>query len=70
MTSRDNHGPSALRRIESLCRSYGLSDPSDVRSLQGILKDALVALASAGGHDATLADLKESHVSEKVDFKK
>lgn len=41
---------------------------SDVRTLQGVIEDGLVAFASAGVDEVSLADLKESHAAEKTEF--
>lgn len=60
LPSRENRGPSALRRIQKLFQMYGLTVLSDARFLQGVIDDGLAALASAGGDGATPADQKNS----------
>lgn len=46
MTTRSDHGPSALQRIHALCWNHALSVPSDVRAVQVLIRNALSALSS------------------------
>lgn len=61
LTSKDDRGPTALQRVQDLCRIIGLSVPSDVLSVQRLVKVALAPFAFAGGDDACIADVKDSH---------
>lgn len=56
LTYNDYRGPSTLQHVQELYRTYGLLVPSDVRSVQEVVKNALVALPFAGGHEVTLAN--------------
>lgn len=62
---KDGLGPSALQRIQKLCRTYGLLVFSKVRSVQVVIKNALVAFASVNGDEVSPADLNESHAAKK-----
>lgn len=65
---REDHGPSGLQWIQKLSRSYGFSFHSDVRSVQGVIKDAIAAFYSGYSDEASLANLKESHAVMKADL--
>lgn len=41
-----------------------------VRSVQGVIKNTLAALASSSGDDTSPADLKESHAAVKTELEK
>lgn len=47
-----------------------MSVPSDVRSVQEFIKDALAALASADGDEMSFADLKETYAVDKAKLEK
>lgn len=70
LTSKDDCRPSASKRNRELGRSYEFSVPSDIRSFQGATKDVLVAFASVGSDDVSLAGGKEFHAAEKADLEK
>lgn len=38
LKSKDEYGPTAQQFIQEVCRTYGLSDTSDVRSVQEVIK--------------------------------
>lgn len=63
LTSKDDCASSTLQRTQELCRSYGGSVPSDVRSVQGAIKDGLAAFASAGGDEVSFVDVEGSHTA-------
>lgn len=58
MTSRNDRGSSALKRTQALCRDYGLSVPTDVHTVQVLIKDAFVVLGSS-------RDCAESFIEHK-----
>lgn len=64
-TSKHDSRPSPLQLIQELCRTTVFSLPSDVRSLQGVMKDIFVAFVSAGGGKSSLTDLKQSYAAKK-----
>lgn len=46
-----------MQRIQEQCGTYSWPVSSDLRSIEEVMKDALVAFASAGGDEASLANL-------------
>lgn len=70
LTSKEDCVPSALQCIHELCRTICLSVPSDVRSVQGVIKHALEVFVSGSGNEASLADLKEAYAAEKAELEK
>lgn len=63
-TSKSDHISSALQRIQALCPDHCLSVQSVVRSIQVLVKDALVAMGSSGDGAESLVELqKESEKS-------
>lgn len=63
---KDNRGTSILNRIQKICGTYSLSVLSDARLVQVVIREALVAFASAVGDEAFVAGLKTSHVTKNV----
>lgn len=45
-------------------------DPSDVRPVQRVVKDALAVFGLAGSDEASLSELEEAFATEKVDFER
>lgn len=65
LTWKHEHRTSALQGIQLLCRSCDLSIPSDFRSDQVLIKDALASFASAGGDELSLPDVKYIYATQK-----
>lgn len=58
LTSRDEHGPCALQRMQGLCRDYFLPVSSDARAVQNLIKDALAYMGSHRDGDESLLKQK------------
>lgn len=69
LTSKNKCTPSALQRMQELCRTYGSSVPCNVCSVGGTVIDAFTAFVSPDGDEAFFIDLKESYATEKAGFK-
>lgn len=66
LTTKDKHGPYAVKRIEEHRQTYGLSILSDVRSLQGVIWSSLAAFTSAGEDTASFANLNNAYLGSKL----
>lgn len=70
MTPKDDRRPSALQLTQELCRIYDSLVLSDIRTVQGVIKNAFTSFASACGDELSLADLNKSHAAKKSGMKK
>lgn len=68
LTSETDCEPSTLQHAQELGHTYGSAVLSDVRTVQQLILDALVALASADMDVASFANLNKEHDSDKAEW--